>query len=172
MTMLSAVRPLDGVVAERKLQAQSLVDDVVRLDEEVKSIKVRIGIAVQAAKTSVTDIHGVGPVVAALILGHSGDVTRFASRNHYASYNGTAPLEASSGPRKRHRLNPRGNRQLNHALHMAAISQIRNDTNGRAYYRAKIAAGKTKKEALRSLKRRVSDAVYRELVADAVRHQI
>jgi transposase len=170
-TVLCAVRAVDGVVAERKLQAQSLLDDVVRLDGEVKSIKVRIGVAVRAAKTSLTDIHGVGPVVAALVLGHSGDVARFASRNHYASYNGTAPLEASSGPRKRHRLNTRGNRQLNHALHIAAITQIRNDTRGRAYYLGKIAEGKTKKEALRSLKRRVSDAVYRELVADAVRHQ-
>jgi transposase len=107
--------------------------------------------------------------VAAIIVGHTGDVRRFVSRHHYASYNGTAPIEASSGPKKRHRLNPRGNRQLNHAIHLAAITQIRNDTPGRAYYERKIAEAKTKKEALRALKRRISDAVYRQLVSDAQR---
>ena len=104
-----------------------------------------------------------------IVLGHSGDVTRFASRHHYASYNGTAPFEASSGPKKRHRLNTRGNRQLNHAMHLIAITQIRNDTPGRAYYLRKIDEGKTKKEAIRALKRRVSDAVYRQLLIDAQR---
>ena len=69
----------------------------------------------------------------------------------------------------RHRLNPHGNRQLNHALHMAAVTQIRNDTPGRAYYVRKITEGKTHKEALRALKRRISDAVYRQLLADATR---
>jgi transposase len=111
----------------------------------------------------------VGPVLAAVIVGHTGDVRRFATRHHYASYNGTAPIEASSGPRKRHRLNPRGNRQLNHAIHVGAITQIRNDTPGRAYFERKVAEGKTKKEALRALKRRISDAVYRQLVLDAER---
>jgi transposase len=114
-------------------------------------------------------VYGVGPVVAAIILGHTGDVCRFATRHHYASYNGTAPMEASSGPKKRHRLNPRGNRQLNHAIHMAAVTQIRNDTDGRAYFERKVAEGKSKKEALRALKRRISDAVYRQLVLDAQR---
>ena len=66
----------------------------------------------------------------------------------------------------RHRLNPRGNRRLNHALHVAAITQIRHDTPGRVYFERKIDEGKTRKEALRALKRRISDAVYRQLVAD------
>ena len=101
------------------------------------------------------------------MLGQTGDVRRFRSPDHYAAYNGTAPLEASSGPRVRHRLNPRGNRQLNHAMHRIAVTQIRNDTAGRAYYDRKVAEGKSHKEALRALKRRVSDAVYRQLVADA-----
>jgi transposase len=168
-TVLAGVAATDGIVAERKAQAQELLDDVVRLDAQVKAIKARARVAVEASNTHVTEVYGVGPIVAALVLGHSGDIARFASRNHYASYTGTAPLEASSGPRTRHRLNPRGNRQLNHALHMAAVTQIRNDTPGRAYYRRKIDEGKTKKEALRALKRRVSDAVYRALVADAHR---
>ena len=164
--LLDTIPAVDGVTVERKHQAACLLDDVIRLDNEVAALKKRVRVAVDAASTSLVDIHGVGPVVAALIIGHSGDATRFASRNHYASYTGTAPLEASSGPKVRHRLNPRGNRQLNHALHIAAISQIRNDTPGRGYYLRKIDEGKSKKEALRALKRRISDAVYRALLAD------
>jgi transposase len=165
--LLKAITPINGVIAERTAQAEALLDDVVRLEAEIKATKTRARLAVEASKTSLTDLHGVGPIVAALVIGHSGDVTRFASRNHYASYTGTAPIEASSGPKKRHRLNPRGNRQLNHALHIVAISQIRSDTPGSAYYRRKIDEGKTKKEALRALKRRISDAVYRSLMGDA-----
>ena len=101
------------------------------------------------------------------LIGYSGNVRRFPTAGHYARYNGTAPIEASSGPRVRHRLNPRGNRQLNHALHIAAVTQVAHDTPGRAYYLRKQAEGKTKKEALRALKRRISDAVYRQLIADA-----
>lgn len=167
VTLLRAVRPVDGVVAERKQQAVDLVGDVRRLDRDVAAIKARVKVAVAASDTSLLDVYGIGPVVAALIIGHAGDVTRFASRHHFASYNGTAPIEASSGPKKRHRLNPRGNRTLNHALHIIAVCQIRYDTPGRAYYLRKIDEGKTKKEALRALKRRVSDAVYRQLVVDA-----
>ena len=74
--------------------------------------------------------------------------------------------ETSSGPKKRHRLNPRGNRQLNHALHVIAMAQISHERAGRVYYERKIAEGKTKKEAMRSLKRRITDVVYRALVAD------
>jgi transposase len=169
--VLAVIPTSNGVVAERKRQAADLLADVARLDADVKAVRVRTRLAVDAAKTSLVDLHGVGPVVASLILGHSGDVTRFASRHHYASYNGTAPLEASSGPKKRHRLNTRGNRQLNHAMHMIAVTQIRNDTPGRAYYQRKIEEGKNKKEALRALKRRVSDAVYRQLRVDADRTQ-
>jgi transposase len=168
-SLLRGVRPIDGVAAERKAQAVELLVDLRRLDTAIASVRKRIIVAVEAAKTSVTDVYGVGPVLAAVIVGHTGDVRRFATRHHYASYNGTAPIEASSGPRKRHRLNPRGNRQLNHAIHVAAITQIRNDTVGRAYFERKVAEGKTKKEALRALKRRVSDAVYRALLADVER---
>ena len=102
-------------------------------------------------------------------LGHSGDISRFPSAGHYARYNATAPIEASSGPVIRHRLNPRGNRQLNHAIHMIAVTQVRNDTPGRAYYLRKQAEGHSRKEAMRALKRRISDAVYRQLVADSRR---
>ena len=114
-------------------------------------------------------MYGIGPLTAAIIVGRTGDVRRFPSAGHFARHNGTAPIEASSGPTKRHRLNPRGDRQLNHAIHMAAVTQVRHDTPGRAYYLRKQAEGKTRKEALRALKRRISDAVYQRLVADTQR---
>ena len=114
-------------------------------------------------------MFGVGPVLAAYLIGYSGDVRRFPTVGHYARYNGTAPIEASSGPRVRHRLNPRGNRQLNHAIHIAAVTPIAHDTPGRSYYLRKQAEGKTRKEALRALKRRISDAIYRQLLADTTR---
>ena len=113
------------------------------------------------------DLFGVGPAGAARILADVGDVARFPDRNHFASWTGTAPLDASSGDQIRHRLSRAGNRRLNHVLHIAAIVQIRHDTEGRAYYRRKLAEAKTPMEALRCLKRRLSDAVYRQLVADA-----
>ena len=167
--MLATITPVDGVAAARKQQCIELLADVVRLRAALAQMRTRIQVAVLASKTSVTDVYGVGPIVAAIVIGHSGDVTRFASRNHYASYNATAPIEASSGPTKRHRLNQRGNRQLNHAMHLAAVTQIGHDTPGRAYYQRKIAEGKSTKEAMRALKRKISDAVYRQLVADAAR---
>jgi transposase len=101
-----------------------------------------------------TEIFGVGPVIAGAIPGAAGDPSRFGDRARFASCNGTAPIEVSSGERKIHRLSLRGNRRLNHAIHMAAITQIRyKHSPGRAYYDRKIAEGKTGKEALRCLKR-------------------
>jgi transposase len=94
-------------------------------------------------------------------------VVRFPSRDHFAAYNGTAPIEVSSGNRKIYRLSRRGNRRLNHAIHMAAVTQIRYlHSDGRAYYDRKLAEGKTPKEALRALKRRISDAIFARLQAD------
>jgi transposase len=165
-SFLRRVHPASAVEAERKALAVDLVADVRRLDRAIAVVKARTVVAVTASGTTVTDVHGVGPIVAALLIGHSGDITRFPSPGHYASYNGTAPIEASSGPRVRHRLNPRGNRQLNHALHMAAVAQLRHPTAGRTYYDRKIGEGKTPKEGRRALKRRISDAVYRQLRAD------
>jgi transposase len=112
------------------------------------------------------DLPGVGPVVAARILADVGDVARFADRNRFASWTGTAPLDASSGEQNRHRLSRAGNRRMNHMIHIAAVTQLRLDTDGRAYYRRKLAEGKTP-GSMRCLKRRISDAIYRQLVADA-----
>ena len=161
------MRPLELVEAERKRLASALLAEVRRIDNQLVALKARIDQAVATSGTTVTNIHGVGPIVAALLVGHTGDMRRFPTSGHYARYNGTAPIEASSGPQVRHRLNPRGNRQLNHALHMAAVTQVGHDTPGRIYYERKLAEGKSRKEALRALKRRISDAVYRQLVVDA-----
>ena len=125
---------------------------------------------VLARGSRLMDLHGVGPVVAARILADVGDVARFADRNRFASWTGTAPLDASSGEQIRHRLSRAGNRRVNHMIHIAAISQIRLDTDGQAYYRRKRAEGKRPLEAIRCLKRRISDAIFRQLVADATAH--
>jgi transposase len=145
-----------------------LLDDLRRLDAQTKESHRRIKIAVKASGTSVTNIYGVGPILAAGLIGYSGDIRRFANRDAYASYNGTAPIEFSSGGRVVHRVSRRGNRKLNHNIHMAAITQIRNPgTQGRIYFERKVAEGKTKKEAIRSLKRQISNAVYSQLLLDA-----
>jgi transposase len=165
--MLGGLRHLDVIGEHRRVTAKTHLGDIRRLDRELKANKTRIAKAVTASGTSVTEVYGVGPIVAAFVVGYTGDIRRFASAGHYASYNGTAPIEVSSGGSKKHRLSLRGNRKLNHAIHMAAISQIRYpEAPGRVYYDKKRAEGKTKKEALRALKRRVSDAVYHRLVAD------
>jgi transposase len=117
--------------------------------------------------TTLTQIFGVGPILAARVIGTVGDVMRFPTKAHFASYSGTAPLEASSGEVLRHRLSMAGNRHLNYALHMVALCQARSDARGGAYYRKKIDEGKSRKEALRCLKRRVSDAVFRSLLEDS-----
>jgi transposase len=164
--LLRNVHPEGLVGGERKRIAGELLADVRRLDRELAAIKVRLRDSIDASTTTLVELHGVGPIVAALILAHVGDAARFATPERFASYNGTAPIEASSGPRKRHRLNPRGNRKLNHAMHLIAVTQIAHDTPGRVYYDRKLAEGKTKKEALRALKRRISDAVWRQLQLD------
>jgi transposase len=105
-------------------------------------------------------------VLAAKLIAHTGQLHRFPDRGHYASYNGSAPIEASSGDRCRHRLNRGGNRQLNSALHIIAVCQIRDPGPGQAYYQRKLAEGKTPAEARRALKRRISDAIYRHLRTD------
>jgi transposase len=164
---LRAIRPADPVAAARKEMAAQLVGDVRRIDHQLVVLKERLAVEVVASATSVTQVHGVGPLGAATILGRTRNIGRFPTAGHFARYNGTAPIEASSGPRVRHRLNPRGDRRLNAVMHVAAVTQIAHDTSGRVYYQRKLAEGKSRKEALRALKRRVSDAVYRQLRADA-----
>ena len=167
--LLEGVAVVDEVTRHRALIARELVKDIACLDTTLKTSKQRVTAAVAASGTSLCEICGVGPIGAAVIIGYAGDIGRFPTRGHYATYNGTAPVEVSSGGRTRNRLNRRGNRKLNHAIHIAAICQTRCDSEGRAYYNRKIAQGKTPREAIRALKRRISDRVYQHLVADARR---
>ena len=105
-------------------------------------------------------------MIAAKILARSGAVSRFRSESAFASYCGVAPIEVSSGDVERHRLSRAGDRQLNYALHVMAMAQIKRATPGRDYYQRKRAAGKTHKEAMRCLKRRLADVVYRTMIHD------
>jgi transposase len=168
-SILDNVVLADGDVAGRTRHqiAHDLLTEVIVVDRQIKDSDKALRKAVAATGTGLLDLYGVGPAGAARILGDVGDVARFATRARFASWNGTAPLEASSGDRRRHRLSRAGNRRINRALHIMAVVQLRHDTEGRAYFRRRVAAGKTKMEAMRALKRRLSDVVYRQLVADA-----
>ena len=165
--MLVTVRPRDIAGKTRRRMAAEELADLVAVDRKLKKIKAELKAAVTARGSTLMEIHGIGPAGAARILADVGDIARFADRNRFASWTGTAPLDASSGEQIRHRLSRAGNRRMNHVIHIAAIVQLRHDTEGRAYYRRKLAAGKTPMEALRCLKRRISDVVYRRLVTDA-----
>jgi len=168
--LLDELEPAGAVAAARYDVAQELLADLVGLDEQRRVANERIAAAVAASKTTITEIFGVGPIVAANVIGYVGDIARFETRDRFAAYNGTAPIEVSSGARKIYRLSRRGNRRLNHAIHTAAITQIRHrHSAGRAYYDRKIAEGKTGKEAIRSLNRRISDALYHQMQLDAKR---
>ncbi len=167
--MLADVEPDSAVAAARVELAEELLDDLRRVDRQLAESKKRLEQVVAASGTTVIDIFGVGPVVAATVVGVTGDIARFPTRDRFAAFNGTAPIEVSSGGRKMWRLSRRGNRTLNHAIHMAAVTQTRwRHSPGRAYYDRKIAEGKTPKEALRALKRRISDA-WAAMVTDARR---
>jgi transposase len=167
---LARVSPVTPAEQVRFDLAVELLDEIRQLDEQLKRSHKRIRAAVDASGTSVTELFGIGPIIAAMLIGYSGDISRFRDRDHYAAYSGTAPVEFSSGGRTVHRVSQRGNRQLNHALHMAAICQIRQPhSTGRAYVDRKVAEGKTKREAIRALKRQISNAVYRHLYVDARR---
>ena len=168
--ILASITPADAAAAARCELAAELAGDLRGIDVRLRDTRKKLATAVRAARTSLTGLFGIGPVSAAAITGDVRHVSRFPGRNHFAAYDGTAPIEVSSGGRKVRRLSRRGNRRLNHAIHMAAVTQIRHrHSPGRAYYDRKPAEGKTGKEALRRLKRRISDAIFACLQADARR---
>ena len=168
--LVGSITPADAVAAARCELAAEFTGDLRRIDAQMRETRTKLAAAVKASGTSLTAVFGVGPVIAATVIGDVRDVSRFPGRDHFAAYNGTAPVEVSSGKRKIYRLSRRGNRRLNHAVHLAAVTQIRHrHTQGRAYFDKKLAEGKTTKEALRALKRQVSDAIYASLQADARR---
>lgn len=150
--------------------ALELLDDLRRVDDQLASSKRRIADAVVVSKTSLTDVFGVGPVIAAMCIGFTGDVRRFPTADRFAAYNGTAPIEVSSATHKVFRLSRRGNRRPNHAIpHGGRHTDPSRAQPGPPFYDRKLVEGKSKKMALRALKRRVSDVIYRQLLVDAER---
>jgi transposase len=136
-----------------------------RLDLEIGEARQEIAAMVEASGSTLTAIVGISDLVAGRILGEVGDIRRFASKNHFASATGTSPVPASSGSVRRHRLNRGGNRRLNRAIHTVALVQAQIDPRGHAYIQRRRAEGKSWREALRCLKRRLSNVIYRELLA-------
>jgi transposase len=164
--LLGRTRPRGPADAERKRVARQLLADLRRLDRALADNRSRCAAAVAASGTTLTTIFGISDVLAAKILGHTADVSRFSSADRFASYSGTAPIEVSSGEVTRHRLSRGGNRSLNNALHLAARVQIMHPGPGRDHYGRKLADRKSSSEALRSLKRQLAKVVYRHMVAD------
>jgi transposase len=168
--LLESFTPTTPVERTRHQLALDHVEDLRHLDTQLRASRRRVEEAVAASGTSLTDIVGIGPIVAAMIIGHTRDVSRFASRDRFAAYCGTAPVAFESGGRSIHRLSLRGNRQLNHAMHIVAVTQIAHrHSPGRGFYDRKLAQGKTPKEALRALKRRISDVVFAQLRTETAR---
>jgi transposase len=167
--LLASVRPRDVAGKTRRRVAAELVSDLERIYARTKAADKELKALLAETGTTLIDLHGIGPTGAARLLVEVGDITRFPSKAHFASWTGTAPIDASSGDHVRHRLSRKGNRQINRVLHTMAVVQLRNPTEGRAYFDRKKADGKTSMEAMRCLKRRLSDVVYRQLLADSVR---
>jgi transposase len=165
--LLATVRPRDVVGKTRRRVAAELITDLERIYARKKAANKELNALLATTGSSLTDLHGIGPSGAARLLVEVGDISRFPDRGHFASWNGTAPLDASSGDQVRHRLSRAGNRQINRVIHIMATVQLRNQTEGRAYYDRRKADGKTSNEAMRALKRRLSDIVYRQMATDA-----
>jgi transposase len=167
--ILRQIRPREPAIKTLRSLAADLVAEIRHLDRRIAKAAADITTAVKSSGSTLSELSGIGTLNAAKIIARVGTIDRFRSADAFATYTGTAPIAASSGDVTRHRLSRAGDRQLNCCLHTMAISQITRDTRGREYYRRKRAAGKSHREALRCLKRRLSDVVYRQLVSDAAR---
>jgi transposase len=172
----SLVTPPKLAAAERLLEhdesdqaglARRRIERLREINAERHLVEREIRRRVRELGTGLVDLVGVGELVAARIIGEVGDISRVPSSRHSASLNGTAPVPASSGQRYRHRLNRAGNRRMNKAIHMMALTQARMDPRARAYVARRCAEGRSHREATRALKRHLSDVIYRQLRADA-----
>lgn len=167
--LLAKVRPREAAGKARRRVAAELITDLERIYQRKKAADKELTELIRATGSTLLDLHGIGPSGAARLLVDLEDVTRFPSRGHFASWNGTAPIDASSGDHVRHRLSRQGDRQINRTLHIMATVQLRRPSIGRDYYDQKKAAGKSSAEAMRCLKRRLSDLVYKTMLDDLVR---
>ncbi|MEH0828302.1 MULTISPECIES: IS110 family transposase [unclassified Micromonospora] len=169
--LIATIKPRDIVGKTRRRIVVELIGELEGIDKKIKTAEKDLQQLVVARGCTLMDLHGIGPSGAARLLADVGDIRRFTDRDRFASWSGTAPLDASSGDQKRHRLSRAGNRRINRTLHIMAVVQLRNRTEGRAYFDAKKAAGKTSMEAMRALKRRLSNVVYARMDADQKRRQ-
>jgi transposase len=166
--LLAKVRPRDAAGKTRRRVAAELISDLERIYARKKAANKELTELLAATGTSLLDLSGIGPSGAARLLVEVGDITRFPNKAHFASWNGTAPIDAFSGDQVRHRLSRAGNRQINRVLHIMARVQIRNPSQGRDYYDRKKADGKSPMGAMRCVKRRLSDIVYQQMLHDAL----
>src|SRR3954468_18881325 len=171
-SLLTKVRPRDAAGKTRRRVAAELIGDLERIYARKKAANKELTELVAATGTGLLDLPGIGPSGAARLLVEVGDITRFPNKAHFASWNGTAPIDASSGDQVRHRLSCGGNRQINRVLHIMARVQIRNPSEGRDYCDRKKADGKAPMEAMRCVKRRLSDIVYQQMLNEAITHTV
>ena len=169
--LVATIKPRELVGKTRRKLAVELIGDLEAIDRKIKTADKDLQQLVSDRGSTLMELHGIGPSSAARLLADVGDIHRFRDRDRFASWNGTAPLDASSGEQQRHRLSRAGNRRINRVLHIMAVVQLRNPTAGRAYFDAKKAAGKTSMEAMRALKRRLSNVVYARMVTDQKRRE-
>ena len=137
------------------------------VDARLAKLSTQMSQTVAEHGSRLPEVNGIGPVVAARLLGRTGRAGRFPTASAFASYAGVAPVEVASADRARHRLPRGGDRQLNLALHIVALTQVRmRRSTGRAYYDRKISEGKAHNEAMRCLTRRLADHVWRIMIVD------
>ena len=169
--LVATVKPRDLVGKTRRRLAVELIGELEAIDSKIKAAEKELTALVAARGSTLLDLNGIGPSGAARLLADVGDIHRFADRDRFASWNGTAPLDASSGDQQRHRLSRAGNRRINRALHIMAVVQLRNPTEGRAYYDDRKAGGMPSMMAMRALKRRLSNVVFARMLADQKRRE-
>ena len=169
---LRRVRPTTQAGRIRKIIAWDLVRDIRNLDRQLSTIAAQMAEALEDYDDQLLEVDGIGPVLAVRLIGRTGRPSRFRSSDAYASYTGVAPIEVSSGQRTTHRLSRSGDRRLNSALHLIAVTQVRmRDSAGHRYFDRKIAQGKTRNEAMRCLKRKIASHVWRRMIAAELRRQ-
>jgi transposase len=167
--LIATTRPRDLVGKTRRRLAVELVTELEAIDKKIKTAEKDLTALVTERGSTLMDLTGIGPTGAARLLADVGDIHRFADKDRFASWNGTAPLDACSGAQQRHRLSRAGNRRSNRTLHIMAVVQLRNPTPGREFYHARKAGGTPSLMAMRALKRRLSNVVYARMVADQKR---
>jgi transposase len=166
-TALRGVRPATPTEHTRKDLARALVRDIRIVDQRLGEITERMTVALHQHQSRLLEVDGIGPVLGVRLIGRTGRASRFRSSDAFASYAGVAPIEVSSGERITHRLSRSGDRQLNSALHLVAVTQVRmRESVGRRFFDRKVAAGMTRNEAMRCLKRRIAAHVWRRMLAD------